>query len=84
VCTLLTRDTSDANFFTAARACAALGADVCSKSQMQVLRNQTVFTGQSWTNDGADNDSTRAGGLLASQADNPNPTTTLYGYACCL
>jgi hypothetical protein len=84
VCTVEIHDTADANFFTAARACTTRGADVCSKAQMQVLRNQTVFSGQAWTNDGADNDVNVSGGLLASQVDNPNPTSTLYGYACCL
>jgi hypothetical protein len=84
VCTVEIHDTADVTFATAARACSARGADVCSKAQMQVLRNQTVFLGQAWTNDGADNDSNRTGGLLASQSDNVNPTTASYGYACCL
>ncbi len=73
----------DTNFYDAARACADLGADVCSKSQMQVLRNFAVFVGESWTNDGADNDS-YSGGLAAQQVDDPQPDTYMMGYACCL
>jgi hypothetical protein len=84
VCLVSKHDTSDASFHAAARACTTLGANVCSKSQMQVLRNQTQFSGSSWTNDGADNDSTRVGGVLGTQPDNPNPTTDRFGYACCL
>lgn len=77
-------DVEDANFFDAARACASFGAGVCSNSQMQALRNGGLFFGQSWTSSGADNDSSRVGGLLGTQPDNPNPTTRLFGYACCL
>ncbi|MCK5688126.1 hypothetical protein KAI87_02590, partial [Myxococcota bacterium] len=86
VCTLAIHDpgVGDTNFYDAARACGTLGADVCSKSQMQVLRNMTAFTGESWTNDGADNDNHTVGGLLSSQEDNPIPETELMGYACCL
>lgn len=83
VCTGTIRDTEDTNFFNAARACAAEGADLCSKSQMQVLRSQGLFFGACWTSDGADNDSSRVGGLLATQPDNPDPDTDLFGYACC-
>jgi hypothetical protein len=51
---------------------------------MQVLRNASTFTSKSWTNNGADNDVTAVGGLLSTQPDDPNPTTDLFGYACCL
>ena len=52
---------------------------------MQNIRNAGRFAGrQSWTNEGADNDSARVGGILGSQPDNPNPTTSRFGYACCL
>lgn len=84
VCTALIHDAADADFPTAARACTALGVDVCSKSQMQKLRDFNAFTGTSWTRDGADNDSQVVGGLAgASQPDNPNPTSNTFGYACC-
>lgn len=83
LCVAAIHDTEDTNFFDAARACTALEADVCSNSQMQALRNVGQFFGESWTNDGADNDSVRVGGLLGSQPDNPDPATDLFGYACC-
>ena len=76
------------NFNDASTACANLSANVCSKSQMQALRAGQAFFGPTWTQDGADNDSNRVGGLVAAddtaQPDNPNPDTTLMGYACCM
>jgi len=83
VCVLSVHNSEDSNFYTAARACTALNGDICSKSEMTVLRSAGAFSVKSWTNDGADNDSSRAGGLLSTQPDDPNPTTTLMGYACC-
>ncbi len=83
VCTGTINDIDDSNFFDAARACHAEGANLCSKSQMQVLRDNGQFSNQCWTSDGADNDSNRGAGVLASQPDNPNPNTDLFGYACC-
>ncbi len=86
VCPVDVHTDEDTNFFDAARACAGQGADLCSKSQMTVLRNVGEYpaTGASWTNDGADNDSTRVGGLDTDQPDNPTPDSDLFGYACCL
>ena len=85
VCTVDLHETEDASFFDAARGCGRLGADVCSNSQMQNIRNAGRFAGrQSWTSEGADNDSNRVGGILGSQPDNPNPSTNRFGYACCL
>ena len=84
LCTMSIHDTEDSTFFDAARDCASFDADVCSNSQMQALRDNGLFFGESWTASGADSDSSRAGGLLATQLDNPNPASTTYGYACCL
>ena len=75
----------DSSFVDAARACARLNADLCSNSQMQSIRNAGRFPGvRAWTNNGADNDSNRVGGLLSSMPDDPNPLTDRFGYACCL
>ncbi len=86
VCTMAVHTAADALFAGAARACANVGADVCTKSETQVLRNYGVIGGTTptWTNDGADNDSVRVGGLIASQPDNPDPATNQFAYACCL
>jgi hypothetical protein len=85
VCMMEAHETENATFFDAARACAALGADICSNSQMQNIRNSGRFAGRrAWTNNGADNDSNRVGGLLPSMPDNPDPSTDRFGYACCL
>jgi len=91
LCAMEIHDTEDTTFIDAARACTTIGADICSKSQMQAMRNAGEFFGATWTNDGADNDSNRAGGLIGDQARQPdNPiltppgSETLMGYACCL
>lgn len=85
VCVMAFNEVENATFFDAARACARLGADVCSNSQMQSIRNGGRFAGvRAWTNNGADNDATTVGGLLTSMPDNPNPTSDRFGYACCL
>lgn len=85
VCVVDIHTTEDSSFLDAARACARLGADICSNSQMQNVRNAGRLPGiRAWTNNGADNDATRVGGLLSSMPDNPNPLTDRFGYACCL
>lgn len=73
----------DATFYDAARACTAEGADVCTKSQMQVLRNAGRFGVRGWTADGADNDSGAVGGLLGTEPNNPVIDRERMGYACC-
>ncbi len=85
VCVMDIHATEDSSFLDAARACARLGADICSNSQMQNIRNMGRLAGvRAWTNSGADNDSVRVGGLIPSMVDDPDPLTTRYGYACCL
>jgi hypothetical protein len=85
VCMMAAQEAEMFTFVEAARACGALGADVCSNSQMQNIRNSGRFAGRrAWTNNGADNDSNRVGGLLSSMPDNPNPNSDRFGYACCL
>ncbi len=85
VCVVAMNTTEDTNFPDAARACARLNADICSNSQMQSIRNAGRFPGvRAWTNNGADNDSNRVGGLLSSMPDDPNPISLRFGYACCL
>ena len=84
LCVVHVEDNGNATFFEAARDCTARKADVCSKSQMQALRNAGLFFGTSWTNDGADNDNGQNGGLFGTEPDDPNPNSTRLGYACCL
>jgi hypothetical protein len=85
VCVMDVHTTEDSSFLDAARACSRLGADVCSNSQMQNIRNMGRLAGiRAWTNSGADNDANRVGGLLPAMPDNPNPLTDRFGYACCL
>ncbi len=83
ICVKSIHDTEDTLFIAAAQSCAALEADICSKSQMQVIRDSGSFASSCWTSDGADNDSRRVGGLTSEQPDNPNPLVDLMGYACC-
>lgn len=83
ICVVENHDVEDTTFTDAALACTAQGADICSKSEMQTIRNFGQFTGQCWTHDGADNDGGGVGGLLGTQPDNPDPATYLMGYVCC-
>lgn len=83
ICIGTVHDTEDTNFFDAARACHNEGANLCSKSQMQSIRTEGLFSAACWTKDGADNDSSRVGGLLSSQPDNPDPLSDDFGFACC-
>ncbi|MBI5514774.1 MAG: hypothetical protein HY909_13445 [Deltaproteobacteria bacterium] len=84
VCVVELHTTEDSSFIEAARACARRGADICTNSQMQGIRNAGRFAAvRAWTNNGADNDSNRVGGLLSSMPDDPNPVTDRFGYACC-
>lgn len=84
ICVVENHDVEDSTFEEAALACASQGADICSKSEMQTIRNFGQFAGECWTHDGADNDSKGVGGLLGTQPDNPDPATDLMGYVCCL
>ena len=85
VCVLDIHSTEDSSFLDAARACSRLGADICSNSQMQNIRNMGRLPSiRAWTNSGADNDARRVGGLLPAMPDDPNPLTDRFGYACCL
>ena len=84
LCVLHIQDDDNWTFFEAARDCNSRGADICSKSQMQALRNAGQFFGTSWTNDGADNDNNQNGGLSGLETNDPNPSSNRYGYACCL
>lgn len=43
-----------------------------------------MFFGDAWTSDGADNDGNTGVGVRSTQPDDPDPQTTLLGYACCL
>jgi len=85
VCVMDVHTTEDSSFLDAARACARLGADICTNSQMQNIRNNGRLPGiRAWTSSGADNDGRQVGGLLSSMPDDPNPLTDRFGYACCL
>ena len=85
VCVMEIHATEDTIFADAARACAGRNADICTNSQMQSIRNAGRFPGvRAWTNNGADNDAVRVGGLLSSMPDDPDPTSNRFGYACCL
>lgn len=83
VCVLAINDVEDSNFFDAARACTSIGGDICSNSQMQVIRNNGQFSNQCWTASGGDNDNGVVGGLLGTEPNNADPLNTLRGYACC-
>jgi collagen triple helix repeat protein len=83
VCATVIHNTADADFRTAATACAGTGSDLCSIAQSSVLRNNNALTVPVWTNSHSDNDSGNASVGVGAMADNPTLTTSA-GYACCL
>jgi hypothetical protein len=86
VCATFIYNTANRTFDEAASDCAVRGADLCSTGQSAVLRVAGSLTvNKVWTNSHSDNDSSNASiGVGASMPDNPNLTTDLSGYACCL
>lgn len=83
VCATAVHDTADADFRTAATACATAGADLCSIAESSVLRTAGALSVRSWTNSHSDNDTGNAGVGVGSMPDNP-VLTLAAGYACCL
>lgn len=71
-------------FLSAAQACAAVGADLCSDSQSWVLRNGSAITSSSisWTNSFSDNDG--GGWTIANGGSSDDPSAAAaYRAACC-
>lgn len=83
VCATVIHNVADTNFRSAAQACAAAGADLCSISQAALLRSVSALTVPVWTNSHSDNDSSNASVGVGGVPDNPDLGTP-YGYACCL
>jgi hypothetical protein len=83
VCATVIHNTPDVTFRTAAQACAAAGADMCSIAESAVLRAAAALSVPVWTNSHSDNDGNNAAVGVGGMADNP-VLTTLAGYACCI
>ena len=83
VCAISIHNVADTNFGDAAMACAAMNADLCSTSQIAVLRDSSRLNVFAWTNSHSDNDSSNAGLIVGNIDDNPK-LTERFGYACCL
>jgi hypothetical protein len=86
VCMISVHNTTTATFAAAAADCAGQGADLCSMAQSAVLRVANALTASKvWTNSHSDNDAMNASTAVGSaMPDNPNLTTDLSAYACCL
>ena len=76
---------SAVNWQTAAKACVALGAHVCSVSESSVLRKNGILTAAgNWTGGFNDCDAQCSGtNGIGNAANNLNQAST-YGYACCM
>ena len=83
VCAVTINNVANSNFRDAAKACAGMGADLCSIAQASVLRTVSALSVPVWTNSHSDNDTGYASVGVGAMPDNP-PLTTLAGYACCL
>jgi len=66
----------------AARWCAGMGADLCSKSEYQILRDNKVVTAKVWASDHSDNDGGQCNIAIGATSDNPS-INSHYGFACC-
>ena len=71
-------------FLSAAQACAAVGADLCSDSQSTILRNAKAVNSSSisWTNSFSDNDGGGWSIANGGSADDPS-AAALYVAPCC-
>jgi len=83
VCAPVVHNAADADFATAAAACASAGYDLCSIAQESVLRTAGQLTVPTWSNSHSDNDASNASVGVGAMPDNPALTGS-YGYACCL
>jgi hypothetical protein len=68
----------------AASFCNGMNADLCSKQQYQILRNEGVTNGGwgYWASDHSDNDGGQASVAIGDVSDNPN-LGQHWGFACC-
>ena len=66
----------------AASACAALRSDICSKSQISVLRNNSSISVRVWSNDHSDNDGGEWNSIVGGTS-NDTTNNQVYGFACC-
>ncbi len=83
VCAPVVHNVADANFSTAASACATASYDICSIAQQSVLRTSGLLTVPTWSNSHSDNDGGNAAVGVGSVPDNPL-LSALFGYACCI
>ncbi len=75
-------DSADTHWGFASAFCTRLNADLCSKAQYQVLRDNGVVNAPMWANDHSDNDGSVCNSSIGSVPDDPNPGNNL-GFACC-
>ena len=75
-------DSADTTFAWAARYCANLNADLCSKAQYQVLRDKGKISASMWANDHSDNDGGVCSSSIGNVADDPQPRDS-HGFVCC-
>ncbi len=74
---------SDKDFLTAATDCAADDADICTDSQMAIVRARGLYADQeNWTNSFADNDNMMWNSVNGGVGDNHADSST-FGSPCC-
>lgn len=75
-------DVEDSTWGFASQYCGVLNADLCSKAQYQVMRDNSVITQRMWANDHSDNDGSVCNSSIGAVTDDPAPDEN-YGFACC-
>lgn len=84
VCAPVVHDSADTDFMTAAQACANAGADLCSTSQLALLRVGGTISGPVWSNSHSDNDGDNLSFAVGNGVDDDPDLGNSYGYACCI
>jgi hypothetical protein len=76
-------DVADTYWSGAVAYCSALRSDICSDSQTLLIRDAGNLTVATWTNSHSDNDGSSWNIVNGGTADDTNPATNQYGFACC-
>jgi hypothetical protein len=75
-------DIADTYWSGAVAYCTTLNADICSDSQVAVLRAAGALTTRTWTNSHSDNDANLYNAINGGTANDTDPSLQ-YGFACC-
>lgn len=79
---LKVNNSANATWSDAVNACLSVQADLCSKGDYYVLRQQGLISVPMWASDHSDNEGNICSSSSGNTSDNTNESEK-YGYACC-